>query len=76
MPVATKKTFANGKVREVRAGRDPKVWGDDAAPVIAAGAVTMCLNTVCEFLHGEVIDRFVWQGDHYYSSQSDRVLYR
>lgn len=71
MKVATKKTFRNGKYREVRAGK----WssGDDSQ-VIVAGAVTHCLNTVQQTLNGQVIDTFVWQGDLYYSNVSDRML--
>ena len=73
MRLATKKDFSNGKVREARAGR----WSNgDGAALVLVGAATMCLNTVQEFTYtsGQVIDRYVWQGDCYYSRQSDRML--
>ena len=72
MKLATKKTFRNGKVREARAGRWSNGYG---AALVMVGAVTMCLNTVQEFASwGEVIDTYVWDGDCYYSSHSDRML--
>lgn len=77
MRLATKKDFRNGKKREARSSRrDPNVWGGEAALVLV-GAATMCLNTVQEFTYtsGQVIDHYVWQGDRYYSQQSDRTLF-
>lgn len=68
---ATKRSFASGKVRKVLAGSSTD------AREIHAGAVTMCLNTVAQFLPGwaDPIDMFVWDGDMYVSRQSGRVLY-
>lgn len=66
---ATKRTFGSGKVRKVLAGHSTD------AREIHAGAVTMCLNTVMQFVNGHNVDTFVWDGDMYVSRQSGRVLY-
>ena len=66
---ATKKSFANGKVRKVLAGNALD------AREIEAGAVTYCLNTVAQFVNGAMVDSFVWDGEQYVSRQSLRTLY-
>ena len=68
--LATKRSFGSGKVRRILAGKTPS----DVAE-IEAGAVTMCFNTVQQFWNGQVVDSFTWEGENYYSRQSDRILY-
>lgn len=73
--IATKRTFRSGKVIVAQA----RVWSTDPLHDVHVGPVTMCLNTVAEFLPSgtstDPIDLFVWDGDQYVSRQSGRMLY-
>ncbi len=72
--LATKKLVRSGKIVKAHAGLNSMDVHE-----VHVGAITMCLNHVAEFAPSgnieDPIDKFVWDGDAYYSRQSDRTLY-
>ena len=72
--IATKTLVKSGKVVKAHAGLNSMDVHE-----VHVGAITMCLNHVAEFAPSgtieDPIDKFVWDGDAFYSRQSGRTLY-